>query len=95
VQTHPAGAVSGISFERLLLKEFVMSDKNSHGINLANRKVHDAKAESGKVMALIKILVLAASLTLALGYLTDRSRGQDVDDQGDTQREQGFTGREF
>ena len=41
-------------------------------------------------MMLIKVLVLAASLTVAFGYLSDRSRAQRADDQSRGQKEQGF-----
>ena len=65
-----------------------MSETNSHGINPvedAMRKGRDAK---DGLMMLIKVLVLAASLTVAFGYLTDRSRAQRSD-----QKSQGFDHR--
>ncbi|MGH9969751.1 MAG: hypothetical protein ACREBG_18430 [Pyrinomonadaceae bacterium] len=43
-----------------------------------------------KVMMLIKVLLLGASLTVALGYLADRSRAQRSNNQGRTEKEQGF-----
>ena len=41
-------------------------------------------------MMLIKIMMLAASLTIALGYLVSRSEAQDADVQSRGQKEQGF-----
>ena len=69
-----------------------MSDSNHH----ANALVKDTtrKANAGnhrirKLMLLIKVLVLAASLTLAVGYFSDRSRAQQGDDRsrGQNQKE--------
>jgi cytochrome c peroxidase len=70
-----------------------MSETNNDGINLvedAMRKGSDAKAGDWKVMMLIKVLVLAVSLTVALGYLADRSRAQRSDDRSRSQKEEGF-----
>ena len=69
-----------------------MSDKSKHGNNLvegATRKVDDVKSGDGKLM-LIKVLVLAASLTLAVGYISSRSRAQRSDDPGGSQKEKGY-----
>ena len=41
-------------------------------------------------MMLIKIMMLAASLTVALGYLGSRSEAQDAAVQSRGQKEQGF-----
>ena len=41
-------------------------------------------------MTLIKVLVLGASLTIALGYLVDRSRAQRSDDRSRSQSQQRF-----
>ena len=41
-------------------------------------------------MMLIKIMMVAASVTIALGYLVSRSEAQDVDVQSRSQKEQGF-----
>ena len=41
-------------------------------------------------MMLIKLMMLAAALTIGLGYLVGRSRAQPSDDQSRDQKEQGF-----
>jgi hypothetical protein len=56
-----------------------MSDRSKHGIN----PVKDATR-------IIKVVVLLASVTIALGYLALRSSAQRPDDRGRSQREQGF-----
>ncbi len=64
-----------------------MSERNNHGINPvedATRKGRDTKDGDGKVV-MIKVLLLAVSLTVALGYLADRSGAQRSD-----QKSQGF-----
>jgi mono/diheme cytochrome c family protein len=45
---------------------------------------------NGKLMKLIKVLVLAASLTLAVGYLSNRSRAQQGNDRSSGQNEKGY-----
>jgi mono/diheme cytochrome c family protein len=56
-----------------------MSDRSKHGIN----PVKDATR-------IIKVVVLLASVTIALGYLAVRSNAQRPDERGRSQREQGF-----
>ena len=53
-----------------------MSDSNHHANALVKdttRKRNTANVRIGKLMLLIKVLVLAASLTLAVGYFPNRS----------------------
>lgn len=63
-----------------------MLGRNSDAINPI-RKGGEPNARYAKGAMLIKILTLAVSLTIALGYLADRSRAERSDDQ---QKEQGF-----
>ena len=63
-----------------------MLGRNSDAINPI-RKAGEPTARYAKGAMLIKILTLAVSLTIALGYLADRSRAERSDDQ---QKEQGF-----
>ena len=70
-----------------------MSDRSNHGINLvedATRKGSDANAGGGKLIKLIKVLALAASLTVAVRFLADRSSAQLPDNRGRSQKEQGY-----
>jgi hypothetical protein len=71
-----------------------MLDKNNHGtdrLDSAMRKVRDAGEEGGgKLIRLIKILGLAATLTIGLGYLADRSSAQRSATRTPGQKEQGF-----
>ena len=56
-----------------------MSERNHHGIDStedATRERKDTKTRDRNVTAVIKILLLAVSLTFALGYLAARSRAQ-------------------
>jgi hypothetical protein len=54
------------------------------------RKVRDAGEGGGKLIRLIKILGLAATLTIGLGYLADRSSAQRSATRTSSQKEQGF-----
>src|SRR5713101_2286172 len=70
-----------------------MSDSSHQGNDLVKdtmRKGNAAKSGNGKLMMLIKVLVLAASLTLAVGYLSNRSRAQQGDDRSRGQNEKGY-----
>src|SRR6185437_16881124 len=71
----------------LMNKEFVMSEKRNHSIDPAAeapRKLAGIRLGYSRT-TFIKILVLALGLTVALGYLADRSRAQRSD-----QKSQGF-----
>ena len=70
-----------------------MPNRSNHGINPvedAIRKGCDANAGDGKLMMLIKVMVMAASFIVALGYLADRSSAQSSDNRGSSQKEQGY-----
>ena len=70
-----------------------MSDSSHHGNELekdTTRRIRAANNGKGKLMMLIKILVLAASLTFAVGYLSNRSRAQRGDDRSRSQKEKGY-----
>ena len=70
-----------------------MSDSSHHGNDLVKdttRKGSAANNGNGKLMMLIKVLVLAASLTVAVGYLSNRSRAQQGDDRSRGQNEKGY-----
>ena len=70
-----------------------MLDRNNHGtdrLDGAMRKVRDAGEGGGKLIRLIKILGLAAALTIGLGYLADRSSAQRSATRTSSQKEQGF-----
>lgn len=54
------------------------------------RKANAGNHRIGKLMLLIKVLVLAASLTLAVGFFSDRSRAQQGDDRSRGQREKEY-----
>jgi len=72
-----------------LSKEVVMSDSRHHGSELVKDTTQKGRAANngnGKLMMLIKVLVLAASLTLAVGYLSNRSRAQQGDDRSRGQK---------
>ena len=69
-----------------------MSDSNHHANALVNdttRKANAGNPRMRKLMLLINVLVLAASLTVAVGYFSDRSRAQQGDDRsrGQNQKE--------
>lgn len=69
-----------------------MSDSNHHVNALlkdTTRKANAGNHRMRNLMLLIKVLVLAASLTLAVGYFSDRSRAQQGDDRsrGQNQKE--------
>ena len=58
-----------------------MSDSSHHGNDLvkdATRKGSAANDGNRKLMMLIKVLVLAATLTVAVGYFSNRSRAQQA-----------------
>ena len=66
-----------------------MSDSRHHGSELVKDTTQKGRAANngnGKLMMLIKVLVLAASLTLAVGYLSNRSRAQQGDDRSRGQK---------
>ena len=70
-----------------------MSDSSHHGNDLVKdttRKGSAANNGNRKLMMLIKVLVLAASLTIAVGYLSNRSRAQQSDDRSRGQNEKGY-----
>lgn len=54
------------------------------------RKKSHASKGARNFMMLIKIMILAASLTIALGYLVSRSEAQDAAAQSRVRQEQGF-----
>ncbi|HLA11870.1 MAG TPA: hypothetical protein VJ023_14890 [Pyrinomonadaceae bacterium] len=54
------------------------------------RKGSAANDGNGKLMTIIKVLVLVASLTVALGYLSNRSRAQQGDDRIRGQNAKGY-----
>ena len=59
-----------------------MSDSSHHGNDLVKDTTRNGgQANNLKPIMLIKVLVLAASLTLAVGYLSNRSRAQQGDDR--------------
>src|SRR6185436_10920951 len=61
-----------------------MSDRSHHGNDLVKdttRKGRAANDGNRGLMMLIKVLLLAASLTIAVGYLSNRSRAQQGDDR--------------
>ncbi|MCM3871511.1 MAG: hypothetical protein ND895_12580 [Pyrinomonadaceae bacterium] len=70
-----------------------MTVRNDHGINHtedAMRENNEATARSTTLMISIIVMVLAAGLTVVLGYLSNSSRAQLSDDRGANQKEQGF-----
>lgn len=70
-----------------------MSERNNQGNNPgedATQKERDVKVRDRKLKMLIKVLVLAASLTVALGYLADRSRAHRSSDQNRSQDQTGY-----
>lgn len=69
-----------------------MSDSSHNENDLVkdtSRKESAANDRNGKLMMLIKVLLLAASLTVAVGYLSNRSRAQRSDDRS-RQNEKGY-----
>ena len=70
-----------------------MSERSNQGIESfddgARTRSH-ARKGARNFMMLIKIMMLAAFVTIALGYLMSRSEAQDVDVQSRSQKEQGF-----
>jgi len=69
-----------------------MSDSNHHAnalVKNTTRKGNASNDRIGKLMLLIKVLVLAVSLTIAVGYFSNRSRAQQNEDQsrGQNQKE--------
>lgn len=70
-----------------------MSQRSNQGIEPfgeGTRTKSNANKGARNFMILIKIMVLAASVTIALGYLVSRSVAQDVGVQSRSQEEQGF-----
>ena len=70
-----------------------MSDSSHQGNDLvknATRKGRTANNGNGKLIIVIKVLVLAASLTIAAGYLSNRSRAQQSADRGRGQNEKAY-----
>ena len=70
-----------------------MSDRSHSGNDLVKdntRKDSPANDRNGKLMMLIKVLLLASSLTLAVGYLSNRSRAQRAEDRGRNQTEKEY-----
>ena len=70
-----------------------MSDSSHQGNDLvknATRKGRAANNGNGKLIIVIKVLVLAASLTIAAGYLSNRSRAQQSADRGRGQNEKAY-----
>jgi len=65
-----------------------MSDSSPCGDTM--RKGSAANDGNGKLMTIIKVLVLVASLTVALGYLSNRSRAQQGDDRIRGQNAKGY-----
>jgi hypothetical protein len=57
--------------------------------NVARKKSNASKG-AWNFMMLIKIMMLAASVTIALGYLVSRSEAQHADVQSRGQKERGF-----
>src|SRR5205085_8994269 len=53
-------------------------------------KKRGSNAVGVKGMMLVKVIVLLAGMTIALGYLAGRTRAQRSDDRGRNQREGGF-----
>lgn len=61
-----------------------MSDSSHQGNEFVEdtaRKGNDANNGNWKLMTLVKVLVLAGSLTIAVGYVSNRSRAQQSDDR--------------
>jgi hypothetical protein len=70
-----------------------MSDSSRHGNELVkdiSRKGSAANNGNGKLILLIKILVVAASLTVAVGYLSNQSRAQQSVDRSRDQNEKAY-----
>lgn len=70
-----------------------MSDSSHHGNDLVKdttRKGSTANNGNGKLIVIIKVLVLAASLTIAAGYLSNRSRAQQSADRSRGQSDKGY-----
>ena len=70
-----------------------MSERSNQGIEPfeeGTRTKSHASKRARDFMMLIKIMMLAASVTIALGYLVSRSVAQDADVQSRGQKEQGF-----
>ena len=69
-----------------------MTDSNHHGEDLVKdtTRKESAANNNGKLIMLIKVLALAASLTIAAGYLSSRSRAQQSADRNRGQNEKGY-----
>ena len=70
-----------------------MSKRNNQGTKAPEDAVQrrsDARSGGGGFMKLIKLMMLAASLTVGLGYVVELSHAQRSDNQSRGQREQGF-----
>ena len=70
-----------------------MSDSNHRGTHLVKDtagRLSAANVGNGNLMMLIKVLVLAASLTIAVGYLSNRSRAQQSADRSRGQNQKGY-----
>ncbi|HET9787784.1 MAG TPA: hypothetical protein VFP47_11645, partial [Pyrinomonadaceae bacterium] len=70
-----------------------MSERSNQAIEPfedgARIKSH-ARMGAKNFMMIIKIMMVAASVTIALGYLVSRSVAQDVDVQSRSHKEEGF-----
>ena len=70
-----------------------MSDSSHHGNDLVKdttRKGSAAKNGNGKLIMLIKVLVLAASLAITVGYLSNQGPAQQGDDRSRAQNQKGY-----
>lgn len=70
-----------------------MSDSSHHTNALVKgtpRKGNAGNVRKGKPVLLIKVLVLAFSVTLAVGYFSDRSRAQQGDDRSRGQKDKEY-----
>ena len=70
-----------------------MSERNNQGTKAPEDAVQrrsDGRSGGGGFMMLIKLMMLAASLTIGLGFVVGLSRAQRSDNENRGQREQGF-----
>ena len=66
------------------------SSQENESVKAAARRGSAANNGNGKLIMLIKVLVFAASLTVAAGYLSNRSRAQQSADVSRAQNEKAY-----
>src|ERR1051325_2548237 len=73
-------------------RRLIMSERNNRGTQAPGtvRRQSDPRLRSRDLIMLIKLIMLAASLTIGLGYLVGQSHAQLTDNQSSGQTEQRF-----